>query len=60
MVYILFSDHSFFNETVFHYYTSKRTGKLLGRYTQLQAKQDEALTANISDAAERFMSVVPY
>lgn len=60
MVQNLFSDYKFFNETVFHYYTSKHTGKLLGRYTQLQAKQNESLTANVSDAAERFMSVVPY
>lgn len=38
---------------------SKVYGKLLGWYTQLQHKQNTALTASVCDAAERFMSVVP-
>lgn len=39
---------------------NKLCEKLQGSCAQLQLKQCEAPTANVSDAAEIFMSVVPY
>lgn len=38
----------------------KLCGKLQGSCAQLRLKHCEAMTANVSDAAEIFMSVVPY
>lgn len=39
---------------------NKLCGKLQGSCAQLRLKHCEAMTANVSDAAEIFMSVVPY